>query len=76
MKDKPRSARRRVLRAIPEAFCVRLNDGTGYIIWPGKVQDRGFERPAIGYGVTARAAWASVEINAKAQGHKGPKGLK
>jgi hypothetical protein len=52
----------RVKRQIPDAFCVKLNDGTGYIVWPGRCAPRGFEQPAVGLGKTARAAWASVTI--------------
>jgi hypothetical protein len=51
-----------VLRKIKGAHCVRLNDGTGYVVWAGKIQPRGFEQPAIGFGLTARQAWASVEF--------------
>jgi len=61
--------KKRVLRMLPQAFCVRLDDGSGYIVWPGKVQPRGFEQPACGYGKTARQAWASVHT-AKATGGK------
>ena len=55
-------SKRKVKRRIPDAYCVRLHDKTGYIVWPGKTQSRGFELPAIGLGKTARAAWASVRI--------------
>ena len=43
-----------------DAYCVRLRDKTGYIVWPGKIQGRGFERPAIGLGATAALAWKSA----------------
>lgn len=52
----------KVIRSFPDAYCVRMNDGSGYIVWPGKVQPRGFERCAIGFGKTARDAWASVQL--------------
>lgn len=55
-------SKRLVRRKLPDAFCVRLNDGSGFIVWPGRVQPRGFERPAVGYGKTARKAWASVQL--------------
>jgi uncharacterized protein YbdZ (MbtH family) len=54
--------KRSVKRIAKDAFCVRLNDRSGYVVWPGKIQPRGFERSAIGYGKTARQAWASVEV--------------
>ena len=44
----------------PDAYCVRLISGTGYIVWPMKIQPRGFERPAIGLGKTASLAWANA----------------
>lgn len=59
-----RSLKRLVRRALPDAYCVRLNDGSGYLVWPGKIQPRGFEQPACGYGKTARQAWASVQLEA------------
>lgn len=66
MKDqtimKSKSHKTRVKRAAPNAFCVKLNDGSGYIVWPGRVQPRGFEQGAIGLAATARAAWASVKF--------------
>lgn len=55
----------KVLRVLPDAFCVRLNDRSGYIVWPGKIQTRGFERAAIGLGKTARLAWKSVQFTKK-----------
>lgn len=51
-----------VLRIMPDAYCVRLDDKSGYIVWPGKIQPRGYEQPACGYGKTAREAWASVQL--------------
>ena len=54
--------KKKVLKQFPGAYCRRLNDGTGYIIWPGKIQPRGHEKCAIGIGVTAAKAWASVHI--------------
>jgi len=53
-----------VRRVLPQAFCVRLNDGSGYIVWPCKIQPRGYEPTACGYGKTARQAWASVQLKA------------
>lgn len=54
------SHKKRVQRALPDAFCCRCTNPVGFIVWPGKVQPRGFERPAIGFGKTAREAWESV----------------
>lgn len=56
------SAKLVIRRSLPDAYCVRLMDNTGYIVWPGKIQPRGFERPACGYGKTARQAWESVKL--------------
>ena len=56
-------SKRRVQRHFPNAYCVRLSPDSslrGYIVWPGSVQPRGFERPAIGFGATARQAWKNV----------------
>jgi hypothetical protein len=50
-----------VKRWLPEAFCVRLADGSGYVVWPCRMRPRGFEPTACGFGSTARAAWASVQ---------------
>lgn len=36
--------------------------GDGYVVWPARIQPRCYERPAIGFGGTAAAAWASVSI--------------
>lgn len=57
---KNRSPKQLTLRVLPDAYCVRLKDGSGHIVWPGPVQSRGTERLACGYGVTARQAWSSV----------------
>lgn len=56
------SHRNRVRLTFPNAYCVRLNNSSGYIVWPDKIQPRGYERPAIGFGKTARMAWASVQL--------------
>lgn len=37
--------------------------GHRYIVWPGPVQARGFERPAIGLGSTAAKAWESALVS-------------
>ena len=58
---KSKSAKEKVLKKFHQAYCVKLADGTGYIVWPGKIQPRGFERPAIGLGRTARAAWQCAQ---------------
>ncbi len=52
----------KVKKLVPDAFCVRLDDKSGYIVWPGKIQPRGFERGAIGFGRTAAEAWDSVRF--------------
>ena len=62
MKNKNRSHKKRVLKKIPDAFCVKMSLTKGYVVWPGKQQPRGLERPAIGLGLTARQAWGSVEL--------------
>ena len=54
------SFKKKVLKRFPDAFCVRLDNRTGYIVWPGKMQARGCEQAAIGLGKNARLAWASV----------------
>lgn len=55
-----KSHQNRVKKKLPDSYCVRLNDRTGYIVWPGKIQGRGFEQPAIGLSTTARGAWESA----------------
>lgn len=54
--------KRQVKKLCPTAFCCRCENPKGWIVWPGKVGQRGFERPAIGFGKTSRAAWASVKF--------------
>ncbi len=44
----------------PDAYCVRLNDGTGYIVWPTRYKPRW--RSAIGLGPTVTKAWAEALI--------------
>ena len=46
-----------VLKIHPEAFCVRLDNKTSYIVWPRKTQSRGILSPAIGLGASANCAW-------------------
>ena len=70
---RPGSVVRLVHQVYHGAYCVRLNDRSGYIVWPGKVQPRGCERPAIGLGTTARSAWLDAWQNTKiAIGLAGP----
>lgn len=46
------------LKEFPEAYCVRLADGSGYIVWPREnVGDRCAEMCAIGVGRNADKAW-------------------
>jgi hypothetical protein len=59
---KHKSAKTRVLKHLKDAFCVRLDNGSGYIVWPGKTQPRGCEQPAIGLGKSAQKAWKSVKL--------------
>jgi hypothetical protein len=62
------TAKQKVLRRCPSAYCVRLDpaakslitSGYRFIVWHGKTQPRGSEHPAIGLGATAAKAWASV----------------
>lgn len=51
-----------VIRAMPNAYCVRLYNKTAYVVWECKTKPRGFEAPACGYGKTAAQAWASVQL--------------
>lgn len=54
----------KVLYEFPDAYCVKLIDGSGYLVWPSKtIGQRGFERPAIGFGKSAKQAWASVKLD-------------
>lgn len=65
------TAKQKVLRRCPDAYCRRLDlgnkslirSGYRYIVWPGKVQPCGFEQAACGLGATAQKAWASVQFN-------------
>jgi len=65
------SARVRVLKELPQAFCCKLLEqsmipqGHRFIVWPGPVQGRGFERPAIGLGESAAKAWESALASLK-----------
>lgn len=54
------SYKTKIRKKFPDAYCVKLNDGSGYIVWPGKVQPRGLELPAIGTGTTPRQAWVNA----------------
>lgn len=56
-------AKYRVRIVLPESYCRRLTDGSGYIVWPRGVQPRGCEECAIGFGVTANKAWSDAEKN-------------
>jgi hypothetical protein len=63
-------SKKRVKRKLPDAYCVRLLepiDGKKFIVWPGKVQPRGFERGAIGLGRTSAEAWIEAKKNIKEQ---------
>lgn len=60
-----KTAKHRVQEKLPDAYCVKLNtpvNGLKWIVWPGKIQPRGLEQPAIGLGTSPRAAWASVKL--------------
>lgn len=60
------SAKERIKRKLPSAHCVKLRDGSGYMVWPSKGPGaRGTLFCAIGFGTTARAAWASVKRSRK-----------
>lgn len=55
------TAKQRVKRQLRSAFCCRLSDGSGYIVWPAReVGPRGGEMSAIGFGKTAAMAWKSA----------------
>lgn len=81
MKPKPlprktAETRAQEVRAIyPESYCVKLDtpiEGNAYIVWPKKGPGpRGAEHCAIGIGVTARAAWGSVDLAALRAAGKG-----
>lgn len=62
MKNK-KSVKSSVRKVLPESFCVRLSDGSGYIVWPTKIRPRGSEPVACGFGRTARQAWESVQFD-------------
>lgn len=65
------TAKQKVLSRCPTAYCRRLDpasksliaSGHRFIVWPAKVQSRGFEQAACGLGATAAKAWASVQFN-------------
>lgn len=66
-------SKRKVTKRMPAAYCCKLSEpifDNRYIVWPGKVGQRGTITAAIGVGRTARAAWASVAVRA-AGGAKG-----
>lgn len=61
-----KSDKEKVLLKFPQAFCVKSNDGSGYIVWPAyKTQPRGFEQAAIGVGSTAHNAWHEALKNSE-----------
>ena len=61
-----RCLQRLVRRIYRDAYCCRLNDGSGYLVWPGKCQPRGSEKSAIGFGTTAQLAWKQAwELNSQ-----------
>lgn len=50
-----------VLKKYPNSYCIRLSDGTGYIVWPQRrCPPLGQETVGIGFGKTARNAWKSA----------------
>jgi hypothetical protein len=50
----------------------RCRDQSGYVVWPGRCQPRGFEQSSIGFGRTARQAWQSVTLKTPgALNHRG-----
>jgi hypothetical protein len=57
------SAKKSVLKTLKNAFCVKMEGDRGYIVWPGKMQPRGFEQPAIGVGGSAAMAWRDARKN-------------
>jgi len=60
---KPRRSLRRLVQRgrYRDAYCVKLNDGTGYIVWPQhRVPPRGQVMCAIGLGNSAQLAWKSA----------------
>jgi hypothetical protein len=56
-------AKSRVRSFLRLSFCRRLEDGTGFVVWPGPIQSIGFEKAAIGFGKTANKAWMDAERN-------------
>jgi hypothetical protein len=67
---KSNTFRRLVLRAFPQAYCRRLNDRTGYIVWPSPVGPRGTVTAAIGIGRSAVTAWRNASQNEKVEAPK------
>jgi hypothetical protein len=63
----PTPAKLKVRAKLPRAYCRKLGDGTGYIVWPDTVQPRGFEQAALAVAGTANKAWeqALAVISAK-----------
>ena len=51
------SAKNKVIQLSPQAYCVKLADKSGYIVWPGPVGPRGFVTSPIGLGKTPSKAW-------------------
>lgn len=58
-----KSHKKNVKRVFPLAFCKRLSDCSGYIIWEGKIKPRGFETPALGIGKNSVEAWKNAYQN-------------
>jgi hypothetical protein len=53
-----KATKKRVLKLLSTAHCVRLDNRTGYLVWPARgPSPRGTMRCAIGFGTTARTAW-------------------
>lgn len=55
------SVKRLALSMCKTAYCRKLKDGTGFIVWPGRMPGpRGEEKTAIGLGETPQQAWMSA----------------
>ena len=53
----------KVLKHVKTAYCCQCYSPIGFVVWPGKVNPRGSERAAIGFGSTASLAWKNAEKN-------------
>jgi hypothetical protein len=51
----------KVLKHCKNAYCVKLLDGSGWLVWPERgCRPRGHELCAIGFGKTPALAWRNA----------------